>query len=398
MRVDLGPEIEAFRQEVRDWIDANRIDGLEQIDPRKLVFHGTDDPTTLEWIKRLQEGRWLCVAWPEEYGGRGLTPVHLVVLNEEFAKAGVPRIGRGMGETLVGPAIIAHGTEEQKRHFLPRIVSGEDRYVQGFSEPNAGSDLASLKAKGVVEGDEIVITGQKVWTSGGDGGTMIFTLCRTDPDAPKHEGISYVLVPIKDNNVEFRPIKQINGESHFFETFYDGARAPLLNVIGGLNNGWKVAKTTLANERGGTATTQHVQFEREFWRLVDVARKLGKTDDPHIRQELAWAFTQVQLMRMHGARTLAGLAAGRGLGPESSITKLFWSEYHKRLGELAMHILGPAGMASHDGDAIDAAKWWNTFLSSRAETIYAGTSEVQRKIIAERVLALPREGKKKEGA
>jgi alkylation response protein AidB-like acyl-CoA dehydrogenase len=396
MRVDLGPEIEAFREEIRDWIEANRIDGLDRVDPRRLVFWGTDDPTTLEWIKRLREGRWLCVAWPEEYGGRGLTPVHLVVLNEEFAKAGVPRITRGMGETLVGPAIIAHGTEEQKRHFLPRIVSGEDRYVQGFSEPNAGSDLASLKTKGVVEGDEIVITGQKVWTSGGGGGTMIFTLCRTDPDAPKHEGISYVLVPIKDNNVEFRAIRQINGESHFFETFYDGARAPLFNVIGGVNNGWTVAKTTLANERGGTATTQHVQFEKEFWRLVDVARKLGKTDDPYVRQELAWAFTQVQLMRMHGARTLAGLVAGHGLGPESSITKLFWSEYHKRLGELAMHILGAAGAASSDSDAVEALRWWNTFLSSRAETIYAGTSEVQRKIIAERVLQLPREPKPKE--
>jgi alkylation response protein AidB-like acyl-CoA dehydrogenase len=392
MRVDLGPEVEAFRAEVRGWIEANRIEGIEKVDERRLFTGLEHDPVLKEWRTRLREGGWLCVMWPEEYGGRGLSAIELAVLNEEFAKAGVARITMGMGEWLVGPSIIAHGTEEQKRHFLPRIVSGEDRYCQGFSEPNAGSDLAGLKTKGVVEGDEVVITGQKVWTSGAEICNMIFTLCRTDPEAPKHNGISYVLVPMEDNNIEIRPIKQITGESHFSEVFYNEARAPMFNVIGGLNNGWKVAMTTLGNERGGNATTQHVRFEREFWEFVDLTRKLGRTDDPIVRQNLAWAYTHVELMRMAGVRILAELAAHKGPGPEASVNKLFWSEYHKKLGEIAIDILGPAGMAAHGEDGLDAQKWWRTFLGARAETIYAGTSEIQRKIIAERVLGLPKEG------
>ena len=397
MRIDLGPEIEAFRQEVREWIEANRFDELDSAEEEYNLFASTQ-PAIQEWVKRLREGRWLCVAWPEEYGGRGLGPLELAVLNEEFAKADVPRITMGMGEWLVGPSIIAHGTEEQKRHFLPRIVSGEDRYCQGFSEPNAGSDLAGLKTKGIIEGDEVVVTGQKVWTSGASVCNIAFTLCRTDPDAPKHEGISYVLVPMEDNNVTHRPIKQITGESHFFEIFYDGARAPMFNVIGGLNNGWKVAMTTLGNERGGNAATQHLQFRSEFWELVEIAKKLGKTDDPIVRQQLAWAYTNVELMRMQGLRVLAGIAAGKGLGPESSINKLFWSEYHKKLGEFAMNVLGPDAIAARETDAVDVGKWWRKFLGARAETIYAGTSEIQRKIIAERVLGLPRESKSKAKA
>lgn len=398
MRIELGPEVEAFRDEVREWIEQNRVAGIEDVNDRELLFMGQKpkNPTLAEWLDRLRAGRWLCVAWPEEYGGRGLTPLHLVVLNEEFTRAHVPRITMGMGEWLVGPAVIAHATEEQKAHFLPRIISGEDRYCQGFSEPDAGSDLASLKTKGVVEGDEVVISGQKVWTSGANVCNMVFTLCRTDPEAPKHNGISYVLVPMEDNGIEIRPIKQITGESHFFEVFYDGARAPLFNVIGGLNNGWKAAMTTLGSERGGNATTQHVRFEREFWALVEAARKLGRTEDPLVRQRLAWAYTHVELMRMAGVRILAELAANRSPGPEASISKLFWSEYHKKLGELAVDVF--AAPAAGTSNGVDPKAWWRTFLQSRAETIYAGTSEIQRKIIAERVLGLPREGKKREAA
>jgi alkylation response protein AidB-like acyl-CoA dehydrogenase len=201
---------------------------------------------------------------------------------------------------------------------------------------------------------------------------------------------------MEDNGIETRPIKQITGETHFSEVFFDNARAPMFNVIGGINNGWRVAMTTLGNERGGNATTQHVRFEKEFWELVEVARKLGKTEDPIIRQRLAWAYTQVQLMRMAGVRLLAELAAKKEPGPESSISKLFWSEYHKKLGELAMDILGPAGAATDPDGAIDAHRWWQMFLNARAETIYAGTSEIQRKIISERVLRLPKEGAPKE--
>ena len=315
----------------------------------------------------------------------------MAIVNEELAAAGMPRVNRGMGESLVGPSIIVHGSAEQKAHFLPRIVAGEDRYCQGFSEPNSGSDLASLQCRGVVEGDEIVITGQKVWTSGADAANMIFCLCRTDSEAPKHRGISYALVPMTDNGVTIRPLKQMSGASGFFEVFLDGARAPLFNVIGGLDNGWRVAMTTLGNERGGSATTQHLRFEREFWELVATARERGRDQDPLVRQQLAWAYSHVEIMRYQGLRTLAGLAARREPGPEASINKLFWSEYHRRLGEIAMDVLGPEALVRPEGDGYATNRWQAAFLGSRAGTIYAGSSEIQRNIVGERALGLPRE-------
>ena len=392
MRIDLGPEVEAFREEVRGFIGEHRPEGLGEIDQRELARAGERNEALEQWTKTLREHKWLCVSWPEEYGGRGLAALELAVLNQEFAEARVPRVTMGMGESLVGPSIIVHATEEQKTHFLPRIVAGEDRYCQGFSEPNAGSDLAGLQTKGEVHGDEIIITGQKIWTSGAAAANMMFCLCRTDPDAPKHQGISYVLLPMKDNNIELRPIKQITGGSGFYECFIDSARAPLFNVIGGLNNGWRVAMTTLGNERGGGATVQHLRFVGEYWRLVDTARKLGRLDDPQVRQDLAWAYTQIEQMRFGGIRTLAELAAKREPGPEASVNKLFWSEYHKKLGEIAMRIVGTEAIAIDPDDKHPVgARWQGTFLQSRAGTIYAGTSEIQRNIISERALGLPKD-------
>jgi alkylation response protein AidB-like acyl-CoA dehydrogenase len=298
-----------------------------------------------------------------------------------------------MGESLVGPSIIVHGTEAQKAHFLPRIISGEDRYCQGFSEPDHGSDLAGVETRGVVDGDEIVITGQKVWTSGAHMATMIFILCRTDPDVPKHQGLSYVLAPMKDNGIDIRPLRQPTGRSGFSQEFIDGCRAPLFNVIGGLGNGWRVAMTTLGNERGGSATVQHLRHLRELWDLVDDARKRGRVADPVVRQELAWAYSQVELMRFQGLRLLSALAAKREPGPEASVSKLFWSEYHKRFGEIAMSVVGADAMVS--GDAAEGeyqlGRWPTTFVMSRAGTIFSGTSEIQRNIIGERALGLPKE-------
>src|SRR5215211_6458082 len=246
MEIDLGPQAERFRDELRQWLEANR---------------------------------------PEDFGDGGLTGVEVAVMNEEFARAGVPRVTRGMGEWLVGPSIIVWGSDEQKAHFLPRIIDGTDRYCQGFSEPDAGSDLASLKTRGVVDGEEVVITGQKVWTSGAQAANIMFCLCRTDPDAPKHKGISYVLTPMfrddgASNGFELRPIKQLIGNAGFTETFITEARAPLFNVIGGLHNGWRVTMTTLGNERGGSATTQHVQYTKQFWDAVHLTRQLGRAADP----------------------------------------------------------------------------------------------------------------------
>jgi alkylation response protein AidB-like acyl-CoA dehydrogenase len=219
----------------------------------------------------------------------------------------------------------------------------------------------------------------------------MFLLCRTDPSAEKHKGMSYVLIDFTAPGVTYRPIVQISGASGFAEDFLDGVRAPLFNVIGGLNNGWRVAMTTLGYERGGSATVAHLAYEREFWELVETARKRGKTDDPLIRQQLAWAYTQVQLMRYSGLRTLAQVAAGRPPGPEASVAKLFWSEYHKKLGEIAMAIEGADGLTRPPGDGYALTSWQGVFLSSRAGTIFSGTSEIQRNIIGERALGLPRE-------
>ena len=398
MELDLGPQAQTFRDEVRSWLEANRPDELIGVDEQRASFGNS--AALQAWADKLYEAGFMCVSWPTEFGGRGLTGVEVAVMNEEFARADVPRVTRGMGEWLVGPSIIVHGTDEQKATFLPRIISGQDRYCQGFSEPDAGSDLAGLKTRGVVDGDEVVITGQKVWTSGAQMANMMFCLCRTDPDAPKHKGISYVLLPMQredgsSNGIELRPIKQITGSSHFTETFLTEARAPVANIIGGLNNGWRVTMTTLGNERGGNATTQHVRFQKEFWDLVEEARKRGRTDDPVVRQELAWAYSNVEIMRIAGLRTLSDVIARKEPGPGASINKMFWSEYHRRFGELALDVLGMDAtvMPAPEGGAqtYEPGRWQTVFLSSRSETIWGGTAQVQRNIVGERVLGLPKE-------
>jgi alkylation response protein AidB-like acyl-CoA dehydrogenase len=402
MELDLGPEIAQFRAELREWIAAQAPEALAGLIDWNAapvvggqgggrIIAAQSHPAYAEWEAKLAGQRLICPHWPQEFGGQGMDAVRVAVLNEEFHRAGVPRVYRGMGESLVGPSIIVHGTPEQQAHFLPRIISAEDRYCQGFSEPDHGSDLAAVQTRGVVDGDEIVVTGQKVWTSGAARANRMFLLCRTAPDLPKHAGLSYVLIDFTAPGVEYRPIRQMSGAAEFAEDFLDGVRAPLFNVIGGLNNGWRVAMTTLGHERGGRATVAHLSFAKEFWDLAETARKRGKTTDPLVRQQLAWAYTQVELMRFSGLRTLAQLAAGRPPGPEASVAKLFWSEYHKRLGEIAMNVEGPDGLLRPDGDGYPLSSWQNVFLSSRAGTIYSGTSEIQRNIIGERALGLPRE-------
>ncbi len=402
MELDLGPEIARFRGELREWIAAAAPPGLAGLadwntapttggNRGDLLARAWAHPAYQEWTAKLAARRLICPHWPHEYGGQGMDAVRLAVLNEEFHRAGVPRVSRGMGESLVGPSVIVHGTPEQKAYFLPRIISGEDVYCQGFSEPDHGSDLAAVETRGVVDGDEIVLTGQKVWTSGAARATRMFALVRTDTAAEKHRGLSYVLFDFKGPGVSYRPIKQLSGASEFAEDFLDGVRAPLFNVIGGLNNGWRVAMTTLGHERGGNATVAHLAFQREFWDLAETARKRGKAGDPLVRQQLAWAYTQAEIMRFSGLRTLAQVAAGRAPGPEASVAKLFWSEYHKRLGEIAIGIEGSDGLLRPDGDGYAVSRWQNVFLSSRAGTIYSGTSEIQRNIIGERALGLPKE-------
>jgi alkylation response protein AidB-like acyl-CoA dehydrogenase len=402
MDLDLGPEIAEFRAQLRDWIGANAPEGLAALADWTIVsatggYQGAElaraagHPAYAEWERGLADAKLICPQWPEEFGGQGMDGVRLAVLNEEFHLAGVPRVRRGMGETLVGPSIIVHGNDEQREYFLPRIISGEDVYCQGFSEPDYGSDLAGVQTRAEVRGDEVVITGTKVWTSGAARATMMFALCRSDPDAPKHAGLSYVLLPFRDPGVQYRPIRQMSGAAEFCEDFIDGVRVPLFNVIGGINNGWKVAMTTLGHERGGSATVQHLGFEREFWELVETARKYGRDTDPLVRQQLARAYTGVQVMRFSGLRTLARVAEGKQPGPEASVAKLGWSEYHKRLGEIAVGIVGTDALVRPDGPGYPTTAWQNVFLSSRAGTIYSGTSEIQRNIVGERALGLPKE-------
>ena len=402
MDLDLGPEIAEFRARLRDWIAANAPEGLAGLTDWTIAattggYQGAElaraaaDPAYAEWERRLAQARLICPQWPQEFGGQAMDGVRLAVLNEEFHAAGLPRVRRGMGESLVGPSIIVHGTPEQRAHFLPRIISGEDVYCQGFSEPDQGSDLAGVQTRAEVDGDEVVITGTKVWTSGAGRATMMFALCRSDPAAEKHAGLSYVLFPFTDPGVQYRPIRQMSGAAEFYEDFIDGVRVPLFNVIGGLNNGWKVAMTTLGYERGGAATVQHLGFEREFWELAETARKYGRDTDPLVRQQLAWAYTGVQVMRFSGLRTLAQVAEGRPPGPEASVAKLAWSEYHKRLGEIAIGIVGTDALIRPDGPGYPTTSWQNVFLSSRAGTIYSGTSEIQRNIVGERALGLPKE-------
>ena len=397
LELDFGPAAQAFRAELREWLEAKKPAELIGVYADALA-RGKMTPAAREWVKKLSDNKYMCVSWPKEYGGRGLSGLEVAVMNEEFARANVPRITRGMGEWLVGPSIIVWGTEEQKKRFLPRIIDGTDRYCQGFSEPDAGSDLAALKTRGVIDGEEVVITGQKVWTSGATEANMMFCLCRTDFDVPKHQGISYVLLPMfhddkSSNGIELRPIQQPHGASHFTETFLTESRAPVANIIGGMNNGWRVTMTTLGNERGGNATTQHVEFTRQFWDGVKLLKESGKTADPVVRQQLAWAFTHVEIMRFQGLKLLSEVIARKEPGPAASINKMFWSEYAQKFSTFMVNARGADSLLiENDKDGkYEVDRWIGSMFQHRSSTIWGGTAQVQRNIVGERVLGLPKE-------
>ncbi|MDP1818703.1 MAG: acyl-CoA dehydrogenase family protein [Acidimicrobiales bacterium] len=399
-------EAEAYRKEVRAFLDAHLPAGW-----RGAAAMGDQERETwtAAWRQTLAANGLRAVAWPAEYGGGGLSPLERVILAEEFTRVDVPlEFGNdGFGFGLLGPTIIARGTEEQKRRFLPRIISGEDRWCQGYSEPGAGSDLAGLSTRAVLDGDEWVINGQKIWTSSAQTANWIFVLARTSPDAPKHKGITFFLVPMDQPGIEVRPIKEMTGHALFNETFFTDARTAKENVIGEVDEGWAVANTLLGFERGGRATVMSISYRKELDALIELARERGRNRDPVIRDRLAWAHTQVELIRFLGMRTLTRALAGDGPGPESSIFKLLWSEYHKKVTEAAVDILGADALAPSgpppsvaigvaEGEMTPASVV-GTFLGARAGTIYAGTSQVQRNIIGERVLGLPREPRADSG-
>jgi alkylation response protein AidB-like acyl-CoA dehydrogenase len=304
---------------------------------------------------------------------------------------------------MLGNTLIHLGTEEQKKHYLPRILSGEQRWCQGYSEPDAGSDLAGIRTSAVLDGDEWVINGQKTWTSAGHLADHIFVLCRTDPDAPKHRGISFLLVPMDQPGVEVRPIRNMAGYALFNEVFFTDARTGRDEVVGGVNDGWRTAMALLGFERGVTATTDAIRFRADLDRLVALARERGLTADPRVRDRLAWCHSRVEVMRFRGYAALTRSLSGNPPGPESAISKVIWSEYAQAYTELAMEILGPEALAPSGqatggllqmpeaGTENSPLAWVETFMSARAGTIYAGSSQIQRNIIGEQLLGLPKE-------
>jgi alkylation response protein AidB-like acyl-CoA dehydrogenase len=396
------PEAEAFRAKVQAFLAEQLpaewpgIGALEHDDA--LAF-------TERWRSTLYEHGFLGVSWPQEYGGGGLSKVEQVVLVEELARAGVPAMGPNdtFSIKMVGNILLRWGTEEQKRRFLPRILTGEDRWCQGFSEPDAGSDLAGLRTRAVLEDGTWVLHGQKVWQTAAREANWIFVLARTDPDAPKHHGLTFFLVPLDQPEIEVRPIRMFGGNADFNGITFDGAHTSIDNVVGEVNRGWPVAQSLLGLERGDEAATNPVLFRAEFDRLVAMARELGRLDDPVIRDRIADAYVRVETMRFLGYRILTGVLSTGVIGPEASISKLYWSEYHRDVTRLAVDVLGAQALvvegrrplrsyrADDPGAPNSTASWVGALYNGVADTIYAGTSEVQRNILADTVLGLPRE-------
>jgi len=382
---------EAFRKEIAAWM-------AENLEGKFAAVRGRggpgDEHALLEerhaWEKCLGQAGWTCVGWPAECGGRGLSLSQQVIFYEEYARAQGPgRVGH-IGEGLIGPTLIHFGNDEQRERFLPRIVSGEDLWCQGYSEPNAGSDLANVQTRAVLDGDEWVLSGQKVWTSGAAWSDWCFVVCRTDPDAePKHRGISYILVPMKQAGIEIRPIEQMTGDSEFSEVFFNEARTPAENLVGEVNGGWAVAMGTLAFERGASTLGQQMSFQNELQQVIDAAVANGRAKDPVLRQRIADAWIGLRIQRYNALRMLSQ-AEGADPGREAMITKIFWATWHRNLGKLAMDVLGPASEIA-EGEPYELSALQRMYLFSRSDTIYAGSNEIQRNIIAERALGLPRE-------
>jgi len=395
-------QAEAFRAEIRSFLADNLPAGWAGMG----AFSPEERSSFVDsWRATLAENNLLAVAWPKEYGGAGMSLLERAVVAEEFAKVGVPTGNDNdvFSISMLGHTLIEWGTPEQQQYFLPRILDGTDVWCQGYSEPNSGSDLASLATRAELDGDEWMINGQKIWTSQGHKANWIFVLCRTEPTVRKQAGISFLLCPLDQPGVEVRPIVNASRHHDFNEVFFSDARTTKDNVIGGVNNGWAVANTLLAYERGDDATVTGIRYGDELRRLMEVAQANGKANDPVIRQRLAWAHSKVEIMRYQGMQAITNALNGYSQGPESSLNKLMWSHYHQALTELALDIIGAEAMAPSGRDAAtgvglddvgspySSQAWATTFMGARPGTIYSGSSEVQRNIVGERVLGLPRE-------
>ncbi|MBG6099550.1 acyl-CoA dehydrogenase family protein [Nocardioides luteus] len=391
MDLTYSAEDEAFRAEVREWL-ADHLTG-EWAALRGTGGNGRDHESyegRLAWNRYLASHGWTCLGWPEEHGGRGLPLFQQVIFHEEYARADAPVRINHLGEELLGPTLIAHGTAAQQERFLPKIVAVEELWCQGYSEPGAGSDLAGVRTRARLDGDRWVVDGQKVWTSNAHLSDWCFVVCRTTPGSERHHGLSYLLVPMAQDGVDVRPIQQLTGTSEFNEVFFDGAVTAADLVVGEPGDGWKVAMATLGFERGVSTIGQQVGFARELETVEEAARANGTIDDPGIAARLAQAHVGLEVLRLHALRTLSAYDSGSS-GPEASVSKLLWARWHRDLGELAMDVLGLAGLTTGEDYALDRLQ--SLYLFSRADTIYGGSDEIQRNIIAERVLGLPREAR-----
>jgi alkylation response protein AidB-like acyl-CoA dehydrogenase len=386
----LTAEDEEFRQRIRDWLEVSLAGEFATL--RDAGGPGREHEhfeQRLAWNRRLAAAGWTCLGWPAEYGGQGASLARQVIFHEEYARAGAPaRVGH-MGEELLGPTLIAFGTPAQKRRFLGPIAAARELWCQGYSEPGAGSDLASVRTTAVLDGDDWVISGQKVWTSLATVADWCFLLARTEAGSRRSAGLSYLLVPMDQPGITVRPIRQLTGTSEFNEVFFDGARTGRDLVVGDVGDGWRVAMATLAIERGVSTLGQQVGYQRELDALIDMARRTGAASDPLTRDRLARAWIGLQVMREQVLSMLTD--ADQGRSADASVVKLLWSRWHRELGELAMDVLGPASMVA--APPYDLDDWQRLYLFSRADTIYGGSQEIQLGIIADRALELPRQAR-----
>jgi alkylation response protein AidB-like acyl-CoA dehydrogenase len=391
MDLTYSPQDHAFREATRRWLEANVPD---------------DEPTTLEarraWHRRLYDAGYVGMGWPVQYGGRGATPLQQAIVADEMARKGAPPPINPLGIAIVGPTIIVHGTQGQKERYLRKILTAEELWCQLYSEPNAGSDLASLRTRAEDRGDHFVVNGQKIWTSGGIIADWGLLLARTDPAVPKHKGISCFLISMRQPGVEVRPLRQITGSAHFSEVFMTDARAEKADLVGRPGQGWEIAQTTLSYERGGSSLARVTRYASAFHQLIRSVKTLRRggrplVEDPSVRAKLGRIYAELEVQRYAALRVLSALEKGESPGAAASITKLSYSEFEKRYHELVQEILGPWGQdmsgaaGEVDTSSGEPGTWATAYLWSRAGTIYSGSSEIQKNIIGERVLGLPKE-------
>ncbi len=385
------PAQQEFRAELRAWLTAHATWDLAAGRAPRHADLDEEVAFLRSWQSALAGGRWVGVAWPEEYGGRGVGPIEHFIVQEELARVGAPELVGRIGVNLAGPTLLAHGTEAQKQRWLPGILAAEEIWCQLFSEPGAGSDLASLTTRAERVDGGWAVTGQKVWTSYAQYADWGLCLARTDPTAAKHKGISFLVVDMHAPGVEVRPLRQLTGEAEFNEVYLDAVVVPDDQVVGAVNDGWRVTSSTLSHERG-TSPRQLVIHTQLLDELLHLAERQGAFDNPRLRQRLAECYVEVRLFQLHNWRSLSRLAEGGDPGPEGSALKLYWSEMSQRMHDVAMAVLGAAsplwqGAEGNPGDG----SWQRSYLYYQGASIWAGTNEIQRNIVGERVLGLPRE-------